>query len=166
MSRGQAGYTACMATARPPLAATLLRGAVAGVAGTVVMTGFQKFVEMPLTRRGDSYAPASLAEKVLPVQTGSHKGRKRLNDGTHLALGVMWGAAYAVATHAGLRGQPAVATVFATVYSGDVALNTALGLYQPSTWSGRDWVIDVIDKLVQAEATAAVFDHVVGPKAS
>jgi len=55
--------------------------------------------------------------------------------------------------------------VFATVYTGDVALNTALGLYQPSTWSRKDWAIDVIDKLVQAEATAAAFDHVVGPKA-
>jgi len=27
------------------------RGAVAGVAGTVVMTAFQKFVEMPITGR-------------------------------------------------------------------------------------------------------------------
>jgi len=34
------------------------RGAVAGVAGTVVMTAFQKFGEMPITGRSDSYAPA------------------------------------------------------------------------------------------------------------
>jgi len=30
------------------------RGALAGVAGTVVMTAFQKFVEMPITGRPDS----------------------------------------------------------------------------------------------------------------
>ncbi|MCA1672298.1 MAG: hypothetical protein LC799_08885, partial [Actinobacteria bacterium] len=64
--------------------------------------------------------------------------------------------------HAGLRGQRAVAAVFAIVYTGDVLLNTALGLYEPSSWSRRDAAIDVLDKLVQAEATGAVFDHVIG----
>ena len=154
-----------MAIERPPLAAMLRQGAVAGVAGTVVMTAFQELIEMPLTRRADSYAPASFAEKILPLHPDSQQGRKRLNYGMHFALGVLWGAAYAVARRAGLRGQRAVAAVFATVYTGDVALNTALGLYQPSTWSRKDWAIDVIDKLVQVEATAAAFDHVVGPKA-
>ncbi len=33
------------------------RSVVAGVAGTVVMTVFQKLAEMPLTGRPDSYAP-------------------------------------------------------------------------------------------------------------
>ncbi len=49
--------------------------------------------------------------------------------------------------------------MFATVYTGDVLRNTALGLYQPSSWSGRDVAIDVIDKLVQAQATGAIFDR-------
>jgi hypothetical protein len=84
-----------------------------------------------------------------------------------MALGTMWGTAYGVAAHAGLRGQRAVAAVFAMVYTGDVVLNTALGLYQPTTWSAQDWAVDIIDKLVQAEATGAIFDHVVGgPSAS
>ncbi len=42
------------------------RSVVAGVAGTVVMTVFQKLAEMPLTGRPDSYAPAELVEKGLP----------------------------------------------------------------------------------------------------
>ncbi len=42
-----------------------------------------------------------------------------------------------------MRGKRAVTVVFGAVYLGDVMLNTALGLYQPSNWSGRDWVIDV-----------------------
>lgn len=127
------------------------------------MTAFQKFVEMPVTKRGDSYAPADFAEKVLPVHPRTGRDRKRLNYVTHFGLGALWGAAYGVAAYTGLRGQRAVAAVFAVVYSGDVLLNTALGLYEPTTWSSRDTVIDVIDKLVQAEATGAVFDHVVGP---
>ncbi len=47
-------------TKQASVAATIGRGVVAGVAGTVVMTAFQKFVEMPVTGREDSYAPATL----------------------------------------------------------------------------------------------------------
>jgi hypothetical protein len=44
-----------------------------------------------------------------------------------------------------------------------VLLNTALGLYQPSTWSKKDWAIDVVDKLVQAAATGVVLDRLADP---
>ncbi len=144
-------------------AAMIGRGIVAGVAGTVVMTAFQKFVEMPVTGREDSYAPADFAQRVLPVHPESAQGRKRLNYATHFALGGMWGTAYGIAASAGLRGQPAVNAVFATVYTGDVALNTALGLYQPTRWSAQDWAIDVVDKYVQAQATGLIFDRVLDP---
>ena len=140
------------------------RGILAGVAGTVVMTVFQKLVEMPLTGREDSYAPADFAERVLPVHPTSEQGRQRLNYATHFALGAgMWGTAYGIAASAGLRGQKAVNTVFATVYTGDVLLNTALGLYQPTQWSAQDWAVDIVDKYVQAQATGLVFDHVLDP---
>lgn len=139
------------------------RGVVAGVGGTVVMTVFQKLVEMPLTKRGDSYAPASFAEKVTPAQPRTPEGRRRLNDVTHFALGTLWGAAYGVAAAKGLRGQKAVNAVFGVVYAGDVLLNTALGLYHPTQWSKKDLVIDLLDKYVQAQGTGAVFDRVLDP---
>ncbi len=145
------------------LAATVGRGVLASVAGTAVMTAFQKLVEMPLTGREDSYAPADFAEKVLPVHPSSVAGRKRLNYVTHFALGAMWGGAYGIAAHAGLRGQKAVAAVFGAVYTGDVLLNTALGLYQPKRWTKQDIAIDVGGKLIQAEATGAVFDRFLDP---
>jgi len=146
-----------------PLAVTAGRAVVAGLAGTAVMTAFQKLVEMPLTGREDSYAPADFAAKVLPVNPRSPRQRTQLNYVTHFALGAMWGGAYAVAARSGLRGQRAVLTVFGAVYGADVALNTALGLYQPWTWSAQDWVIDVGEKFIQAEATGAVFDGVMRP---
>ena len=127
------------------------------------MTAFQKFVEMPITGRGTSYAPANFAEKVLPVHPSTEKGRKQLNWVTHFSLGAMWGSAYGVAAHAGLRGPRAIAVVFAAVYTGDVLLNTALGLYRPSRWSRQDWAVDIIDKLVQASATGLLYDHVFRP---
>ncbi len=52
------------------------RGAVAGVAGTVVMTAFQKFGEMPITGRSDSYAPADSPRR----SSGSLPGPRR-HDG-------------------------------------------------------------------------------------
>jgi len=146
-------------TEAPPLAATVGRGVAAGLAGTAVMTGFQKLVEMPLTGRKDSYAPAMFAERVFPIGRKRGKARKRLNYAVHFGLGAGWGAAFAAASRAGLRGQRAVAAVFAVFYATDVALNTALGLYEPQKWSGRDWAIDVGDKLVQAQASGLVFDR-------
>lgn len=141
------------------------RGIVAGVAGTVVMTAFQKLIEMPLTGREESYAPARFAQKVLPVQADTDEELERLNWATHFGLGTMWGSAYGLAAHAGLSGQKAVAAVFGTVYTGDVLLNTALGLYKPQSWSTEDWAVDIIDKFVQAQATGAIFDQLLGPDA-
>ena len=150
-----------MSTTRFPVGAALgRRGVSAGLAGTAVMSAFQKIIEMPLTGRRDSYAPADFAETVLPTERPAGRDRRRLNYATHFALGTLWGSAYGVAAHAGLRGPRAVGAVFAAVYSGDVLLNTALGLYRPSTWSRQDWAIDVVDKLVQAAATGSFYDRV------
>ncbi len=145
--------------------AILGRGILAGIAGTVVMTAFQKFVEMPVTGRPDSYAPADFAERILPVRPRTAAGRTRLNYVTHFGLGAMWGSAYGVAVASGLRGQRAVNAVFAVVYTGDVVLNTALGVYHPSRWSTQDWVVDLLDKYVQAQATGFVFDRLLDPAA-
>ena len=150
-------------TERPGTTALVGRGMLASVAGTAVMTAFQKLVEMPLTGRGDSYAPADFAEAVLPVRVTSPRARKRLNNVTHFALGGMTGAAYGIAASAGLRGQKAVNAVFVTVFTSDVLLNTALGLYRPLQWSAKDWAVDVVDKYVQAQATGLVFDRFLDP---
>lgn len=152
-----------MAQKETSMAANVGRGILAGVAGTVVMTAFQKLIEMPLTGREESYAPARFAQKVLPIEAESDQELERLNWATHFGLGTMWGSAYGLAAHAGLSGQKAVAAVFGTVYTGDVLLNTALGLYKPQTWSSEDWVIDIVDKFVQAQATGVIFDQVLGP---
>ncbi len=139
---------------------SLGRGVVTGVAGTAVMSAFQKLVEMPITGREESFAPANFAAKILPIEPKNEQERQRLNWVTHFALGAMWGSAFGIAGRAGLHGQKAVAAVFAAVYTGDVLLNTALGLYEPSSWTKRDLVVDVIDKLIQAEATGVIFDRI------
>jgi hypothetical protein len=123
------------------------------------MTAFQKGVEMPLTGRGDSYAPADLAYKLLPIRSRRRRTRRRVNYATHFALGIGWGMARGAVSRAELRGQKAVATVFATMWPGDVAIVTALKLDDPRRWSGRDLAIDVVDKLVLAQATGVIYDR-------
>jgi hypothetical protein len=152
-------------TKRPSLAANVGRGALAGVAGSVVMTAWQKLVEMPISEREDSYGPAQLAQKLLPVEPSSDAGRKRLNYATHTALGAMWGAAYGVAAHQGLRGPRAAAATFGAIYAQDLAMITALGLGKPWTWSRKEWTIDVLDKAVNIAATGAIFDRALDPRA-
>ena len=96
-------------TSQAAIAPAVVRGVFADLAGTAVMTAFQKFVEMPLTGRGESYAPANFAQKILPIKPNSRQQRRRVNDfASHFGLGAGWGAAYGVAAHNGLRGQRAV----------------------------------------------------------
>ena len=154
-----------ISSSRPSLAAHVGRGALAGVAGSVVMTAFQKFVEMPLSGREDSYAPAELAAKLLPVKPSSDGGRKLLNYAAHTSLGAMWGAAYGVAASRGLTGARGAAATFAAIYTQDLVMIPALGLGKPWTWSRKDWTIDVLDKVVVIVATGAIFDRIVGPDA-
>jgi hypothetical protein len=154
-----------MSTSRPSLAVHVGRGALAGVAGSVVMTAFQKLVEMPISEREDSYAPAELAQKLLPVRPQSAAGRWWLNYATHTALGAMWGAAYGVVAHKGLRGAPGAAVTFAAIYSQDLVMIPALGLGKPWEWSRKDWTIDALDKVVVIAATGAIFDRFLAPSA-
>lgn len=139
------------------LGTTIARGVVAGVAGTVVMTAFQLMVEMPLTRRAESYAPAGLAEKLLPIRRRGGGARRALNYAVHFGVGAGWGAAHAFARRKGLPGQRAVGTVFGAIYAGDAVLNTALGLYKPWRWTREEWATDLGEKLILAEATALVY---------
>ncbi len=39
-------------------------------------------------------------------------------------------------------------------------LNTAPGLYRPTSGGAPDWAIDVVDTYVRAQATGQVFDRV------
>lgn len=142
-----------------PVAIAAGRGALAGMAGTATMTGFQVLVEMPLTGRDESYAPADLVVKLLPVAPKRKSSRRRLNYGAHFGVGVAWGVGHAlIARRLALRGPRAVVAVFAALYGGDVIANTALGLTKPWQWSFQDAAVDIADKLVLAGAVGLVFD--------
>ncbi len=145
------------------LGTSIGRGVVAGLAGATVMTAFQKLVEMPLTGRDDSYEPANVAMRLLPIGRRRGPAKRRLNYAVHFSVGATWGVAYAVVARRGLRGPQAVATAFGILWPGDVAATVALGLNPPPwRWSAQDLAIDVGNKLVLAGTTGAVFDRLAG----
>lgn len=141
---------------------TVGRGVLAGLAGTAAMTAFQRWVEMPLTGRRESYEPAKLTEKLLPmVHPTRPKRRRQVNYAAHFGVGLGWGAAHGLLVHGlHLRGQLAVAAVFGALWPADVLGVAALGLHPwPWNWSAQDTMIDLADKLVLAQATGLVFDR-------
>ncbi|MDQ3729401.1 MAG: hypothetical protein M3355_07395 [Actinomycetota bacterium] len=140
-------------------ATVLGRGTAAGLAGTAVMTAFQVLVEMPLTGREESYAPANFVTRVFGVKPKSPRRHRALNYAAHFGIGAAWGATHGFVVHKGIRGQKAVLTVFAGIYTGDGLLNTALGLYQPWNWSAQDWATDLGEKLLLAEATGLIYER-------
>jgi len=44
------------------------------------------------------------------------------------------------------------------------AINMALGLYKPSTWTAQDGAIDLGEKYLQAQATGPAFDQALDPR--
>lgn len=152
---------AAVPTPKDDLPASLGRGAVSGLVGVTVMTAWQKLVEMPITGRKESYEPANLMLRVLPIAPKRGAAKRRLNYAAHFGVGLAWGAAHAaIARRTGLHGQRAVVTVFGTLWPGDVTTTVALGLNPPPwRWSRRDLAIDLADKFVLAQATGAAYDR-------
>ncbi len=134
------------------------RGVAAGLAGSVVMTAFQRFVEMPLSGRAESYQPAELVEKISGARPGE-PNRRRLNYAAHFGVGAAWGAAHGVAARAGGGATRTVAAVFGVLWPADVTSMSLLGLGEPPwRWSRRELAVDVADKLVLAVATGAAYE--------
>ncbi len=156
--------TAAVETPKEHLMPSLGRGVLAGLAGTTAMTAWQKLVEMPITGRAESYEPANLLLRVLPIAPRRGAAKRRLNYAAHFGVGLAWGAAHAaIVRRRGLRGQRAVATVFGTLWPADVTTTVSLGLNPPPwRWSRKDLAIDLVDKLVLAQATGAVYDRLRG----
>jgi hypothetical protein len=120
---------------------------------------------MPITSRTESDAPARLVERLLPLRAAPPAKRRRRNWLAHVGVGVGYGIGHGVAEHAGLRGARGMAIVFAAQYGADVLLNTALGLYQPTTWGTQDRVVDLADKLVLGIVTDVAYERIPLPGA-
>jgi hypothetical protein len=152
----------------------MLRGAIAGAAGTIALD-LTTYGDMLLRGRGASSVPAQvagvLAEQagITPLESrteGEQADNRREAAGALLGYttGVGIGVLYGV-----LRGQPhegaspltGAAVGLGAMAASDIPIALS-GVSDPATWSVTDWLSDIIPHLVYGLVTVAVYDALRG----
>jgi hypothetical protein len=149
----------------------MLRGAVAGAAGTTALNAVT-YLDMAVRGRAASSTPertvaklAAIAHVPIPGNGETRENRlQSLGALTGLVAGIGFGALVGLARAAGFRTSPLAGTALTTA-GVLVATNgpmTALGITDPRTWSIADWVSDLAPHLaygVVVRATLDAFDR-------
>jgi hypothetical protein len=147
-----------------------LRGAAAGAAGTTALNAVT-YLDMAVRGRPASSTPEQTVEKLAEKAHLPIPGEPAVRENRLQALGALSGLAAGVATGvlagliraAGFRASPpvgALLTAGAAMLAGNGPM-TVLGVTDPRTWSGVDWLSDVVPHLaygVVANATLDAFD--------
>jgi hypothetical protein len=142
------------------LTSALGRGLFAGLIGTVVMTVVQ-LVEIKITGRQPSTAPADAAAKVLGVEPRGPAERSRFSNLVHFAYGTTWGALRGLLGITGLAPWLATLVYFAVVWGTGLVLLPALGVAPPVTKWGAKWVVlDAAYHVVYAVATGLTYEYI------
>jgi hypothetical protein len=115
-------------------------------------------IEAKLRDRSGSSAPADAAGKVLGVQPRDPDGAARFSNVVHWGYGTSWGAVRGLIGATGLRGVPAGAAHFATVWGSSLVMLPALDV-APAPWKmeGRELAVDAFHHMVYAGATSAAY---------
>jgi hypothetical protein len=141
----------------------ILRGAVAGAAGTTALNA-ATYIDMAVRGRPASSA-ADQTVQVLADRAGLSipgPADERANRVTGLgalagiATGISVGAVFGALRHAGLRPPPAVGAMLAAAGAmGATDLSMAgLGVSDPRNWSVADWASDLVPHLVYGAVVA------------
>lgn len=144
----------------------LLRGAIAGAAGTTALNT-ATYVDMALRGRGASSTPQRTVERLadrvgveVPGE-GEEQDNRVSGVGSLLGMttGIGVGMLYGAARELGWRPPlPAAAlTAAGTAMAGSSAPMTALGVTDPRTWSATDWLSDALPHLAYGLTTALAF---------
>jgi hypothetical protein len=157
------------------MANNLLRGALAGAAGTTALNA-ATYLDMALRGRPGSSTPEDTVRKAedatgTPLSAdGSDSeaaGNRRSGLGALLGIvtGVAVGAAYGAA-RARVGGRVPLPVLGAAAGLGanaaSVAPMAALGVSDPRSWSASSWVSDLLPHLAYGAVTAVVFEQMAG----
>lgn len=143
----------------------LLRGAVAGAAGTFALNA-TTYLDMALRGRPSSGMPAKAAGQ-LAEQVGVHLGegdpadnrREGIGALLGLATGLGWGAVYGlVRSRVDLPLVPAALALAVAAMVGSDAPMVAEGLTDPRTWGVSGWVSDAVPHLAYGFVVAAAYE--------
>lgn len=144
----------------------MLRGAAAGAAGTTALNAVT-YLDMAWRARPASTTPSDTVDEAVartPVDVpgeGDDRDNRVSAVGalTGLATGVGVGVAYGLVRAVGLRPPRLVGAVLASAAAlvGSNGPMTALGVTDPRSWSGTDWVSDVVPHVAYGIVTAYAF---------
>ncbi len=139
------------------VAGAMGKGLVAGVAGTALMT-LSSTIEMKLTGRPASSAPADAAAKVLGVEATGDAEKARFSNVVHWAYGTTWGAVRGLVGAVGLTGPTAAGAHFAAVWGSGLAMLPALGVAPPvREWGAKALLTDACHHLVYAAGAGLAY---------
>lgn len=150
----------------------LLRGAIAGAAGTIALD-LTTYGDMLVRGRGASSVPARMAgvlaghlgiSPLAPSAVGDGADNRREAAGALLgyATGVSIGAVYGVLRGGGVDGSrplSGVAVGLSAMAASDVPI-ALTGVSDPATWSPTDWLSDIIPHLIYGLVTVAVYEAI------
>jgi hypothetical protein len=140
------------------LAGAIGKGLMAGAAGTLAIT-LSQMIEMKITKRKPSTAPADAAQKVLEVKPETEEDKQQFSQQIHWAYGTSWGVPRGILSLLGVKGFPATAIHFATIYSTALIMPTQLKVASSlKEWSLKEFAVDALHHAVYAIAAGLVFD--------
>lgn len=136
------------------------KGLIAGLAGTAAMT-LVSTIEMNVRGREGSTTPADAATKVLGIEMKDDDSRTTFSNLVHWAYGTTWGVARGLLAATGLRGMPASAAHFASVWGVALVMLPSLKVAPPpNEWGAEELAIDAFHHVVYALAAGAAYDWI------
>lgn len=135
----------------------MLRGAAAGAAGSTALNAVT-YLDMAVRGRGTSSTPEQTVERLAAVAHVPIPGEGETRDNRLQGLGPLTGLVAGIGV--GVLGGLARASGYLSAKPVGIALTTlgvmvaangpmtALGITDPRTWSGKDWLSDLVPHVV------------------
>ena len=142
------------------IALALGKGIIAGLAGTAAIT-LSQAIEMKLSKREPSKAPADVASKVLDVEAATEEDEEQFAQEVHWSYGTAWGIARGVLDLAGITGPAATLLHWGAVWGTAMILLPSMDEAPPvDQWSAGEIAKDGFHHLVYALAAGLVYDAI------
>lgn len=142
------------------IAFALGKGIIAGVAGTAAIT-IAQMIDMKITGRAPSDAPAKAVNKVLNVKATSEEQKETFVQEVHWTYGTLWGVARGVLDLMGVKGAPACAAHWAVLWGAEMIMLPSLKVAPPlKEWGGKEIAKDGLMHVVYAVAAGTVYDAI------
>ncbi|MBO9701015.1 MAG: hypothetical protein J7604_12450 [Sporocytophaga sp.] len=134
------------------------RGLFSGLVGTIAIS-LSQLIEMKVTGREGSDSPLKAAEKVLDVHANNDESKSKLVNGIHFTYGTAWGGIRGIIGTLGLKGIPANALHFSSVFGTELVMLPGLKVAPPvKEWGAKEISISGVHHIVYALVSGVVFD--------